>query len=439
MPEVQTGAEGRGLVSDLERHTTFLVRRLQALGLEVESARDGLSATGRLPLSSATFETLGEPQSCQSAAFYTLGHNRLKFFDPPSLFDLPALDVSRCESARAIEAALRRSWSAAQRDLRKAREWLEGIGAGIGSGARGTRLLLALTGLEGPPAQVRSPTEILVPSAGPLSQHSLASPAERRFRPMRDLQHPADLELALAQAMERLATRPRTRAPAAPRPSAPPAEDAPRRLLLVDDDARQLAEAHAVLQGQGFEVDARQDARRALEVFRERTCDLVMVDVRMPRMDGLEFTARLRELPGIENLPVVLIDDRDNDHNRAVGESVRASAYLIKPLEWREVGEVLLDLLDHTNRRRFRRFPARLPLEIESGASGPRELTDDVSRLGLGIGTRRDLYPGAVERYRIALPHPHKAVELEGEVRHRVPVAGQATGRAGIRIRRFLD
>ena len=122
----------------------------------------------------------------ERARFYTLGHNRLKFFRPPVFFDLPAVDVTRCESAHDIEAALRRTWAAALRDLAEALAWLQRLRAPtelVGGGAR-LRFVDDTAGA----IEVRSPRELLMPSSGELSERSLTNPSERRFRPLASLE-----------------------------------------------------------------------------------------------------------------------------------------------------------------------------------------------------------------------------------------------------------
>src|SRR5512139_1204800 len=120
---------GEGAISALERHAEFLAQRLRGFGLRVELAHGASSAEGALSLEATPFETLGSPLIVERARFYTLGHNRLKFFAPPIFFDLPAVDVSRCRSKRDVELALRRAFAALMRDLGEALVWLKKLHA----------------------------------------------------------------------------------------------------------------------------------------------------------------------------------------------------------------------------------------------------------------------------------------------------------------------
>ena len=111
----------------------------------------------------------------------------------------------------------------------------------------------------------------------------------------------------------------------------------------------------------------------------------------------------------------------------------------MKPLLWEEIEQTLLDLLDHAAYRRYRRFPARLVVRTTPGAESWDELTELVARGGICLRTRRDILPGAIERYRIDLPAPFEPIEVEGDVMSRATLPGYASVLAGIRFRSFLD
>jgi len=101
-------------------------------------------------------------------------------------------------------------------------------------------------------------------------------------------------------------------APGAPAPA--PAEEAShalrrlgagRRVLLVEDDAANREVAVALLQAVGLAVDTAADGLAAVQAAATRRPDLVLMDLQLPRLDGLAATARLHALPGLDNLPVL--------------------------------------------------------------------------------------------------------------------------------------
>jgi CheY-like chemotaxis protein len=428
---------GEGAISALERHAEFLAQRLRGFGLRVERTRGASSAEGELPLEATPFETLGPPLVVEKARFYTLGHNRLKFFSPPIFFDLAAVDVSRCESARDVELALRRAFAALMRDLSEALVWLKTLRAPTQLVAAGARLRFVddAGGVE-----VRSPREVLLPSTGALAERSLTAPAERRFRALASLETANELAMSIASAVrERAAKSALVHEPAPPDDSLPLATKRARRALAVTTRPASLEDLPTELALRDVELDVLREPERALAAFAAHSYELVLVDVHLGREDGFELAMRIRQVPGVEQLPVVLIDDRESNANRSAARDVGAALYLAHPLSWDEVGPTLLDLLDHTAYRRYGRFPARLTVRTAKSAGAWDELTELVARGGICLRTRRDVLPGAVERYRIHLPAPLEPVDVDGDVIARATLPGYASVLAGIRFRRFLD
>ena len=423
-------------MSDPARLSRFLSQRLARMGVEVRYFEGESSALGELRLREQAFPTLGEPLLASSAHFYTLGHNRLKFWSPGAFFDLPALDVGGCESADQIENALRQSWAARMRDLVEARAWLERLGTCGRAAARDTCLLLPV-GLERtPPAYVRSTSEILVPSGGPLANVSLAEPAQRRYRPLRSLEHACELELGLTSQVARLAHKQAGVAAAAG--AKPDRSLAPLpRVLVVDDAPDALDALQMALLAAGFEVDGFRDPALALNAFQLRSYGAVVAEARL-RQGGLRFAARLQELAGIEKLPVLLFDKRPDGDTRRAAEDAGAAAYIQRPRLWAQVGETLADLVDASHRRAFVRYPASLEVEGIGGGATVLELTDCVGRGGLSLRTSRVLAPGCIERYRIRLPDPLPPIAVDTAVVCGTRAQGDQGTVAGVRFLRFL-
>ena len=85
----------------------------------------------------------------------------------------------------------------------------------------------------------------------------------------------------------------------------PAAAEASDRVLVVDDDALYREVAQILLEDAGLEVDAAADGPEALRLARAGGYALVLMDVQMPGMDGLETTRRLRQLPACGELPII--------------------------------------------------------------------------------------------------------------------------------------
>ncbi len=103
-----------------------------------------------------------------------------------------------------------------------------------------------------------------------------------------------------------------------------------RTLLVVDDAVSSRLLYRGVLEAAGFRVLLSGNGEEALEQLSRESVDGVICDVRMPRMDGLELTRRLRAQPGKEELPVLLVSALSSEDDRLEGLRVGASAFLVK-------------------------------------------------------------------------------------------------------------
>jgi DNA-binding response OmpR family regulator len=403
--------------------------------VEVDVAADGESARGVLRVSSEPFPTLDARLRVEAVGFYTLGHSRLKFCQPRPFFDLPAVDVSRCETRQDVERALRASWARVQSDLGVARDWLTRLRALHCIARHGTRLRL-LSDDGDLPAEVRSPTEILLPSAGPLGDRSLGAPAERRFRPLSSLADGAELQLSLEAAVQQRAGAARvTRASRSPAPVGDEPSAPGTRVLLLGADPRLLRELDTELRLRGATVEAFRDPRRALGAFDLHSFDLVVVEARIPRFDGFELARSFRSLPGIEQMPIALVDERENPWSREAAREAGATCFLglTGTPDAAQLAARLLEL--PAGRRRFRRYGARLAVSTSGAAR--QDLTERIGRGGLCLRTRRELRVGALERYRIELPDQADPIEVAGQVVTRSTLPGFSAVLAGVRFAGF--
>ncbi|HEY2399302.1 MAG TPA: ATP-binding protein [Steroidobacteraceae bacterium] len=109
-----------------------------------------------------------------------------------------------------------------------------------------------------------------------------------------------------------------------------------RRVMLVDDNA-DMREYAARIMSQHFELDTRADGQSALEEIRRRPPDLVITDVMMTGMDGLELLRQLRREPATRAIPVILLSARAAEDARIQGLQHGADDYLVKPVSSREL------------------------------------------------------------------------------------------------------
>jgi len=417
----------------------LLIDRLRSFGIQVTHEPGASSATGELLLSATAFPTLGRPIGLHRARFYTLGHKHLKFFQPRVLFDLRAVEVSSCSSLAELESCLRRAWSASQRELCAARDELAPRGIDVRPEVQGTRLRLNLGGdIEGD-VEIRSSSEFLLPSAGPLADVALGAPRDRIFRPLAGMD-PAELELSIAAEMTSLARA----AHQSIRVSGPPLplEEAQEqknehRVLLVAHAGNLRDELIAQLPPREILPDVPRDPTRALDAFRRHSYELVLIEAQMPRIDGFELAMRMRSVPGIDRLPIVLLEERGRDTSRQAAEAAGASAYLPGPFEWDDMIATFDDMLDHAGERRFSRFPTRLDVLSSEGGATRHDLTESIARGGLTLRTQREVELGRAEVFRVSLPPPLGAVDIVGQIVSRMNLPGYASVLAGVRLLRF--
>ena len=120
---------------------------------------------------------------------------------------------------------------------------------------------------------------------------------------------------------------------------------APLVLLAEDDeDVRMLAEL--VLRREGYEVRAVSDGQSALDAASERTPAVAVLDVSMPRMDGLETARRLRDRDETRDVPIMLLTARVTEVDRERGRDAGVDAQLDKPFSPAVLAERISALLE---------------------------------------------------------------------------------------------
>ena len=107
------------------------------------------------------------------------------------------------------------------------------------------------------------------------------------------------------------------------------------RILVVDDDAAVRDSLVRTLRFEGYQVDAACDGQQALEALRAGEPDAMILDVSMPRMDGLDACRHLRA-EGVV-LPVLMLTARDSVGDRVAGLDAGADDYLVKPFALQEL------------------------------------------------------------------------------------------------------
>ena len=105
-----------------------------------------------------------------------------------------------------------------------------------------------------------------------------------------------------------------------------------QRIALVDDDRNLLASVSMLLEAEGFAVRCFTDGASALEGLGADPADLALLDVKMPRMDGMELLQRLRKR---SDMPIVFLTSKDDEVDEVLGLRMGADDYIKKPFSQR--------------------------------------------------------------------------------------------------------
>lgn len=108
-------------------------------------------------------------------------------------------------------------------------------------------------------------------------------------------------------------------------------------ILIVEDD-RDIAQlVRQTLSNEGFECEIANNGLAALDAFRQYTPDLIVLDLMLPGLDGLEVCARIRQQPGDKDPYILMLTAKGEEIDRVIGLSTGADDYLIKPFSPREL------------------------------------------------------------------------------------------------------
>ncbi len=143
--------------------------------------------------------------------------------------------------------------------------------------------------------------------------------------------------------------------------------------ILVCDDDRDIVEAISIyLENENYKVLKAYDGIEALEILEKEEVHLVIIDVMMPRMDGIKATLKIREK---DNLPVIILSAKSEDTDKIIGLNMGADDYISKPFN-------PLELVARV-KSQLRRYVDLGSLEIEENIykTGGLELNDETKEV----------------------------------------------------------
>ncbi|MGB3496452.1 MAG: response regulator transcription factor [Elainellaceae cyanobacterium] len=123
-----------------------------------------------------------------------------------------------------------------------------------------------------------------------------------------------------------------------------------KKILVVDDDITLRTALAHYLEKRGYCVQLASSGREAIASFNDDLPDLVVSDVLMPEMDGLEFCKQIRSIRQGQLMPFIFLSTRDKLDDRIEGHQTGADDYLVKPFEPRELLAKIEALLERSRR-----------------------------------------------------------------------------------------
>lgn len=112
---------------------------------------------------------------------------------------------------------------------------------------------------------------------------------------------------------------------------------AKQKILAVDDERHILELISYNLQGAGYQVETAETGEQALEMARDTAPDLILLDVMLPDIDGLQVCTRLKREPETASIPVIMLTARGDEIDKVLGLEMGADDYVVKPFGVREL------------------------------------------------------------------------------------------------------
>jgi len=129
----------------------------------------------------------------------------------------------------------------------------------------------------------------------------------------------------------------------------------PQHIALVDDDRNILTSVQMALEAEGFNIRTYADGDEALKGLTQQPADLAVLDIKMPRLNGIELLQRLRQNNSTSHMPVIFLTSKDDEIDEIMGLRMGADDYIKKPFSQRLLVERIRALL---RREQARQQPA---------------------------------------------------------------------------------
>jgi two-component system response regulator RegX3 len=180
-----------------------------------------------------------------------------------------------------------------------------------------------------------------------------------------------------------------------------------RTILVVEDEPTLRETLAEALEGEGFEVRQAGDGIAAVATVREREPDLVLLDLMLPGMSGLDVARAIR---GGSSVPILMLTARDSEIDKVVGLEVGADDYVTKPFSLRELSARIRAIFRRTDQLTAARLPPLVELgRVRVDLAGHRLLRD---------GREVAIKPKVFELLAFLLRHPGQVMTRDQLLEH---------------------
>ena len=122
------------------------------------------------------------------------------------------------------------------------------------------------------------------------------------------------------------------------------------KILIVEDNPRNMKLLEMTLRAKGYTLLTATDGGEALDMAVRERPDLIIMDIQLPKVNGLAVTRKLRETPEFRHTPIIAITAYAMKGDREKAIEAGCDAYLPKPINTRELPEVIAAMLSHWQR-----------------------------------------------------------------------------------------
>ena len=123
-------------------------------------------------------------------------------------------------------------------------------------------------------------------------------------------------------------------------------------VFLIDDDKNILASISMLLENEGYKVSTFSDGESGLKAILENSPDIAVVDIKMPRLDGIELLKKLRRT---SNMPVIFLTSKDTEIDELLGLKIGADDYITKPFSQNILMERIRILIKRTELKNIKK------------------------------------------------------------------------------------